>query len=373
MITQRLRPLRRVRPTAATRLLLGPALLGALLTGCRSTPEEEQAAPLARLPFHIAVLPAERIDIPLGEFPEGAEPTDMQLYINATELEQAIADELGQTAFSRVSLLGLDGDPVALGRAERADLLLEFTLQYTEPIWRERVVSGLTNFLLFAVGGPFVTRQRDFRYHADAQLQASLYDLGAIDGEQIRIGDSRARVFLAEASFGGVELNYNERREGSGGWWKALFVPSGMLAKESEALEETLRARVPRTLAQNLALDVQRERERLVNRGPAGGFGLDPDTVRIDRDLDGQVTVRGEISIPTGSRVTAMRKVRALVGEVLVEGTFGAPTFREGDQRVPFRVRAPKAGRYLSLELEAGSRDRLRRTYTFDLDSAENR
>ena len=355
-------------------LVTATALLacGLAAAGCRSAPVDEAAPSFARLPFHIAVLPIERIDIPIGEFPEDAEPTDMQLYINAAELEQAIADELARTAFSRVSLLGPDADPVALGRAERADLLLEFTLRYTEPIWRERLVSGFTNFLLFAVGGPFVTGQRDFRYHADAQLQASLYDLGAIDGERVRIGDARARVFLAEASFEGVELNYNERRKGSSGWWKALFVPSGILAKQSDALEQNLRERVPRSLAENLAFDVQRDRERLVDRGPASGFGLDPDSVRIDRDLDGQVTLRGEVSIPAGSRVNAMRQIRALVGESLVEGSFGSPTFQDGTQRIPFRVRAPRAGRYLSLELEAGTRDRVRRTYTFDLESDEN-
>ena len=347
-----------------TLLILASAVLG---VACTSTPEDEgSSAP--SLPFHVAILPVEELELRAPDLAPTGEATDMRLALDADGVATALEAQLGGGTFTRVSRLPAGADPVAAGRAERADLLLEVSLRYAEPIWRERLVSGWTNFLLFALGGPFVTRQRDFAYHAEAELQASLYELGAIDGVRVRLGDSRARVFLSEARFEGVPLSYNERREGSSGWWKALFVPSGFLAKQSPALEQNLAAAVPTSLAEDLAADVRRESASLLDRGPLGGFALDVESVTAERESDGFLRVRGAVLVPTGSRFERMRRVRLLLGEALGEEDFGEGTPDPRGQRFDFSTRVREAGRWLTIELEAGSRDPLVRSYCFDVD-----
>jgi hypothetical protein len=335
--------------------------------GCASAPVEEAPGPPA-LPFHVGVLPLESVELRASSAPPDGDVTDMRLDLDASGVAEALTSELEQRAFARVTQLGPGGDPVALGRAERADLLLEVSVRYGPAIWRERIASSTWHFFLFAIGGPFVINQRDFRYLADAELEATLYDLSAIDGERVRLGDARARVLLSEARFDGEPLSYNERREGSPGWWKCLFVPSGLLAKQSPALEQRLALDIPKSLARDLADDLVRERGLLLDRGPLAGFVLDADETRFEQEADGALRVRGWVTLPRGSRFDSMRRLRVWVGEALVEASFGAPEPSPEGLRVPFTTRVPNAGRYVTLELEAGSRDPLRRTYCFDLD-----
>lgn len=347
-----------------------PLLAGACLVlgSCASAPPELPGPTGERLPFHLAIVPIGEAAQRLSEQPDEAVATAMRLDLDPDALSDRLAAELGQFAFTRVTLLDADSDPVALARAERADLILECDLQFEAPIWRRRTGSLALNYLAFALGGPFGAVMRDTEFLADAELTASLYEVGLIDENEVQLGDSQARVLLTEASFPALALSFNERREGTSSLWKSLFVPTAHLAQESPAIEAMVQDQVADHLTRGLARILIEKRQAVLERGRGSFFAFDPASLQWTRLEDGRVRVRGQAVLRPTGLVERMSGVRLLCGEQLVTQEFGEgaahPDGTAYDIDLAFE---PGSANYLRFELAAGSRDPVLKSYTFDL------
>ncbi len=353
---------------SSVRATFGAALLG-LVASCSATPPELAGPSGERLPFHLAIVPIQEGALRLSDQPSRAVATAMRLELDAEALSEQLRDELGQFAFTRVTLLDPNSDPVALARAERADLILECDLQYEAPIWRRRTRSLFLNYLLFAIGGPFGAGLRDTEFLADAELTASLYEVGLIDENEVMLGDSQARVLLTEASFPGLELSFNERRGGTSGFWKSIFVPTAHLAQDSAAIEALLSEQVSDHLTRGLARILVEKRQTVLERGRGSFFAFDPAELAWTWGANGRVRIQGEAVLRPTGLVERMSRVRVLCGERLVTQEFGEGVAHPDGTAYAIDVSFdPGKQRYLRFELAAGSRDPVLKSYSFDLE-----
>ena len=219
------------------------------------------------------------------------------------------------------------------------------------------------------MGGPFGAGLRDTEFLADAELTASLYEVGLIDENEVMLGDSQARVLLTEASFQGLPMSFNERRGGTSGFWKSIFVPTAHLAQDSSAIEALLSEQVSDHLTRGLARILVEKRQAVLERGRGSFFAFDPAELVWNRSADGRVHIQGEAVLRPTGLVERMTSVRVLSGERLVTQEFGQGTPHSDGTAYAIDVSFdPGDQRYLSFELTAGSRDPVLKSYSFDLE-----
>ena len=358
-----------------------------LLAACRSAPALEAR----RIPVHVAIVP---IAAPApgrvapGEL-EGSE-TELRLELDAGEVTAALAGALEEYCFARASLLEIadEGPASAVDAFERerallaeardlgADWIVELALRYDAEVYREITSTFWLNYPLFLFAGPSNWFLPDNAYFADVELDATIHDLRAIDAGEGTLGDPAAEVLTVRARFGGSELSFTERSAGVVDYAKAILIPSGHLARESEDALEEIRADVLSTLRAQLVQSLQSRRDDLLRAEPVAPLYVEPDDLLIERTgaglrVEGRVLLRGD---GLARRVRAVRldagaeRVSVEPVEEPLEEPEGTPAgYRAYRFEAP--VAAAAEARYLRIECEAGSRDRFVRSYTFRIPS----
>lgn len=332
------------------------------LSACRSEPRPALDQPL---PFHVLLVEPTAAIGPVT-LPPGARATSMRLAPDP-ELAAKLAAELQSVGFARVSRAAPGGDPLREARQRRADLILTSELYGDPNLWRRRSASTAVSWLLFALGGPFVTNLEDWEYGSGLRLKAELYEVARLEAG-VPLGDPRARLAQLDGEFAPSALSFNQRRAGSTPYWKALLIPSHLLATESEALEGRLSAELAPRLARGLEQRLGAADEALFAARPGGSLAVDGQAFGLERRERGW-RLSGRARLAAGSAQGAPRGVRVWSGERAQEGRFGAPESGPAGPEFPFEVLFEAAGqRFVRLEIEAGERDLERHSFCFDLE-----
>lgn len=347
------------------------ALLG---QSCAGTPEPEPEP----LPFHVALIPLSSSTV--RESPQIAEhpdATEMDLRPDPLDVSHALADALRSTCFTDVTVLEppptpggvprpTDDDWIRLAREARADLVYEFSLRHEETIREDKNGLFWLNVPLFLVGGPGCYFLDDHTYRVEAELTGSLYDLYAIDGDEIRLGDPSARVALTNVRFEEVDLDFIDRADGTGEFGVSLICPSGFLAEDDEGVEAVVNEAVVADLARQVVASLQSRRADILRPEYLVPFVVDPDSVAIELLGDDSFRLEAPVELRSDAAVLRMHSYRLEVGDEVREGVF--PDVPTGE---PYRVveafAAPPEVELVRLELCAGARDRFVRAYTFRL------
>lgn len=363
--------------------------LAVLFGACASSPPLEPEP----LPFHVALVPLDTVEVRAVSSGLEGQPTGMQLAVDPAVLSQLIAESLeAQAGFSRATLL-VQGGPLAsaaMDEVERermwidragavqADLILVCDVSLSPTVHQEANSRFWLNFPLYLLGGPFAWFVRDRTYYMDARLDAVFYAPELLNTDGGRLTDPFARVASVNAYFGELDQNFITRAHGGlGRYALSAIIPAGFLAKESEAMAASLSLATQDSLCRTLAEGVQGDRDDLL-RGDdlATPFYLDATQLTLESRADGSLVLRGVVELEVLSEVTQMDLLRVLFsdGEGLalshppVEHEFDAGEDVDGGRRRRFafetQVVPPPGARLLRIEIEAGQREILRRRYT---------
>jgi hypothetical protein len=354
-------------------------VLAVAASACRtSAPPSDAPA----LPFHVALVPLRSVVLrdagPAGE-------DGLRLEPDPARLTRAVHEALAARSFTRVTLLedappapgGAPGarerELVERARAVGADLVLELELDLV-PLVRHRASgSAWLDIPLFLLGGPFVWFVEDRTYTADVELRGAFYDRWILDGGDRLLGDRFARLFEASASFEGVDVDFFRRTDNLGLYAASIVVPSYFLARESDHVAERLSELVCDRLAASFAAGVLRRGDELVRSDLTASFHLVPEKTALERDREGLV-----LNATVLQRVDDRNELsawRVSTSSGAAEGTFAArPPDPHGERWLEwtFLHRLPDLplDETIGLEIEAGSRDTVTRSYTLRVPGA---
>lgn len=365
--------------------LLALIVCALFASACTSTTRQVESIQ----PFHVAVIPitaAARL-----ADPDGSKDDAVTISIDASGLANAVRSAVDGTCFTRASLLAppagvspedFDGWDVArrdahwLAEAQRlnADLVLECDLAFAEKAVGESNEKFWLNLPLFLLGGPGCYFIADRTYHGDARLRASLYELHAIADDRASFADGRSRLVQIESRFRNMSLDFIDRADGAGNYAVSLVVPAGLLASDGEGVEGALSSAIGLELAAGLARELSLQQREIRAADRVAPFQLDP---RVQVALEGDdVLVTGSVLLKRGD-VDRMEEFVVRSGSAVVNGEFedGAvdeflSTRREQVLRYAFTARLPRSqiGPFVGLEMAAGGRTRIVRSFTLPLD-----
>lgn len=332
------------------------------LGSCRSP---QPPAPAQPLPFHVLLV--EPAPAPgASPLPPRARATSMRIDPDPGWGAE-LAAELEQGAFARISRATPGADPIAEARRLRADLILIAELCGDPLLWRRRSAPSALSWLLFALGGPFVTNLEDWEYGSGLALRAELYEVARLEAG-LSLGDGRARLASLEGPYQPSALSFNQRRLGATPYWKALLIPSHLLATESSALAERLSAELAPRLARGFEQRLGAAQAALFEARPGGCLAIAGEAFALQR-VEGAWRLRGRARLAPAAGFAAPRAVRVWTGERATEGSFAAPEPGPAGPEFPFEVRFEARGqRFVRLEIEAGERDLERHSFCFDLE-----
>jgi hypothetical protein len=337
----------------------------------------------------VAIIPI--TDPTVGQVAAGeleGEATELRLDFDCAEVTRAVAETLEGYCFARTTVLAVDGGVpgstidsfererawLDAARAEGADWILELSLRYDHEVYRENTSTFWLNYPLFLFAGPSNWFIPDNAYFADVELSAKIYDLNAIGAAGSGLGDPVAEVISVSSRFAGTELTFTERSGGALDYLKAIFIPSGHLARESEDTLETVHADILAALRVQLAQSLQGRRDDLIRMEQIAPIFLEPTDVRIARRSDG-LQVQGSIRLRRDGLARRIRAVRLDAGgeRVTIEPSLQPGQGAEGYDvfRFDVPVAAAADARYLRIECEAGSRDKFVRSFTFRIPGEE--
>jgi hypothetical protein len=314
-----------------------------------------------------------------GEF-DGDE-TELRLDLDCDEISRGIASALGAYCFERTTLLELDDigseaidsfdherKLLETARERGADWILELALRYDAEIYRDGTSTFWLNYPLFLFAGPSNWFILDNAYFADVELTATIYDMHAIGALGGSLGDPLAEVISVSSRFEGTELAFTERSGGVVDYAKGILIPSGFLARESEDAAQGIQADIVDALRVQIVRSLQSRRDDLVRMDRIAPIYLEPSETRIERDGD-TLHVRGRVLLRDDAPAGRVRAVHAAVGagRGSAEPTLDPDQGPAGYAAYSFDVPVQAAGDegYLRLEVEAGSRDKFVRSYTF--------
>jgi hypothetical protein len=361
---------------ARASLVLAACILG---TSCKSTVELE----VRRLPVHVAIIPIAEPTIghvTPGEF--AAHETDLRLDLDCDGITRDIATALNKYCFERTTLLELDSAEsggavdafereralLGMARERGADWILELALRYDVEVYRANTSTFWLNYPLFLFAGPSNWFIQDNAYFADVELTATIYDMQAIVALAASLGDPLVEVISISSRFGGNELDFIERSGGLLDYAKGILIPSGFLARESESAARAVHTDIVDALRAQIVRGLQSRRDDLVRMERVAPIFVEPSETRIERDGDA-LQVRGRVLLRDDGPARGVRAVHVEVGDerVSAEPSQDPGEGPAGYLAYPFHVLVPEAGDagLLRLEVEAGSRDKFVRSYTF--------
>lgn len=345
--------------------LAAPACLG---SACRSAPTLPEGN---RLPFHVALIPTEIHDTSVltdtpsepvyADAPADAAQDDMRLELTTAAVSDALREELGH-AFVRTTLLELPEDAAkldGLGAAEReqywqerareagADLLVRTRLLIDPAIDGERNEKFWLNLPLFLLGGPMCYFVGDRSYGLGARLQAEVFDVS--EGHEI-LDDYAVLTIPLYVETKETDLRFLDRADGAGDYALSLLVPSGLLARETETIEEELGERVPSDLGRELAAKVLAQRSQFEQNLALGAFKLESDVARFEPRGPGRIHVSVPVQELPGAAALHRYELRH-AGAVLASHEFSASVDGSGRHLIEDDLQLPEGAEYLNVRL----------------------
>ncbi len=362
-------------PVTGRSLALG--LLLVLGAACRSTSPIPAGSPL---PFHVALIPTEILDTskptatpsnPL--YPQrSAQPAndDMRLELGTKEVSLVLQKELGR-AFVRTTLLELPSDPTqlaAMSPAEReshwqdeahkvgADLLVRTRLIVDPRIQGDRNEKFWLNVPLWLIlGGPFSWFVSDRTYEFSARLQAEVFDTS--QGHE-RLDKFALLPIPLYAEFKGADLTLIDRADGVGPYAVSIVWPAGLLARETENVEEVLEERLPLELGRELARKVFSERSQFEQNLALGAFKLESQSASLEHAAEGRVRVHVSVQELPGTGALALHRYELCAGETVLSRNFQAAA-GAGPRVIEEEMALPAGAQFLTVRVvDAGSKTR---------------
>ena len=352
---------------------------------CRSSAPVPEGAPL---PFHVALIPTEIHDttVPTATPSEPVYPQrsaqsandDMHLELGSKELSRALERELAR-AFVRTTLLELPADPAELGagplerehywqeraHAVGADLLVRTRLLIDPNVVSERNEKFWLNVPLWLMlGGPLCWFVSDRSYGFTARLQAEVFDTS--EGHE-SLADYTLLQIPLYAEFRGVDLTLIDRADDVGDYALSILVPAGLLAKETEDVEEELEDRLPVHLGRELARKVFAERTQFEQNLALGAFKLQAEAASLEPAPEGRVRVRVPVQeLPGANKLH--RYELASGATKLASRNFQSASGADGQRIIEEEVALPPDAEYLNVRVVDGGLNT--RSYTLRVPQA---
>jgi len=370
-------------PLRPARTLALAALLS-LAAACRSAAPVPEGSPL---PFHVALIPTEIHDTSVltatpstpvyPELPPERVKDDMHLDLGSKEVSKVLQAELAR-AFVRTTLLELPSNPSLLegkSPAERdrywqdearkvgADLLMRSRLlldphitgEHNEKLWLEIPI-----WLL--LGGPLCWFISDRTYEFTARLQVEVFDTS--EGHET-LGDYALLQIPLYAEFQGTDLTLIERTDSVGQYALSILVPAGLLARDSEEIEEELDDYLPRLLGRELANKVFDERSTFEQNLALGAFKLEAQAASMEPAPEGRTRVRVPVSELPGA--SALHRYELVAGDTVVSRNFQAAVPGDARRFIEEEMSLPPGAEYLTVRVVDASTNT--RSYTIKVKS----
>jgi hypothetical protein len=306
------------------------------------------------------------------------------LHLDPEQVARRIANDLRGHVFADARLVGSgmrsddtssekdEAEVVRAAVAMKANMILECEIRIAPSVVTDKNDRFWPNLLLFAVGGPATWFVADRSYHFDAQLYAHLHQIEPLRDGAAAMSDRRARLVYAHAQVQTVDLHLIDR---VGGrilpYVASVLVPAAFLVPEGGNVLSTLEDEVAARLADELMRQLAESQHQIAEGGLVTGIGLED--ASVVRQSDGLWFVgTGLLRSGTASRLSGYS---LHLGDETIDGTFdadvprtSATSGRADTMQYPIAVRIPgpterPAGARVELELFAGGRDRLRRSF----------
>jgi hypothetical protein len=344
------------------------AALLALAAACRSNSPIPEGVPL---PFHVALIPTEIHDTSVltatpsePVYPELAPQRvedDMRLELGSKEVSQVLQRELGR-AFVRTTLLELP-DPTqlaTLGPLERerywqaearkagADLMVRSRLILDPEIEGDRNEKFWLNVSLWLMlGGPFCWFVSDRSYEFSARLQAEVFDTS--EGHE-SLADYALLPIPLYAEYQGVDMTLIDRADDVGDYALSIIVPAGLLARETEDVEQVLEQHLPQELGRELARKVFAERSQFEQNLALGAFKLEAQAASLEPGAEGRIRVRVPVQELGGA--SALHRYELAAGDtVLASRNFQNATTGDGRRLIEEEMALPPGAEYLTVRV----------------------
>jgi len=310
----------------ALRIRLTLAVVPLLASACASGPPPAPEP----LPFHVALVPLESIEMREASDSRKGAATEMLIETDPALFSELLVTSLEQDAgFARASLL--EWDPAVpedalkeekdrmwfrQAREVGADLILVCEMSLSPIVYQNRNSLFLVNIPVWFMVGPVSWLMRDRTYHIDADLTASFYSPELLESEPnsesesdfVVLTDRMARVAAVTTHFGELDKNFISRAQGRlSRYALTIIVPPGFVARQSDALAVSLTAVTEGALCQGVATLVQSRARDIVHGDYLAPFYLVPADLSLEPGAAG--TTR-----PPWSAVLAPRNLARAVG-----------------------------------------------------------
>jgi hypothetical protein len=342
------------------------------------------------LPFHVALVPIQAATVS-APADETAPEDGLKLAIDPTTLSTQLQTVLESTCFARVTLLapptGSESEEFASWPPEKrkaywlaasanagADLLLESELRAAPQLRGATNEKFWLNLPLFLVGGPCCYFMGDNSYNGEARLDAWLYDLRPIADAHASLSDGRSELAHVQSRFRGADLDFIDRAGGNiGSYAASILVPAGLLARNSESVEQCVAKHAIDELSQGLMRELRGESEHVLIGEKISSFHVAPEST-LSRDGNA-LRFHGAVLLRTGE-IQRMDTWRLEADGQKIEGEFGAGTIdrelttargRYLRYALDIRLPTPTSTREAKLTLVGGGRDVSVRTFTFEV------
>ncbi len=265
----------------------------ALLLWCSScsTAPRPSARPL---PYHVAFSPLHRVRM---EDTQGEDHMRFELDEDSLgSLNMRLRDVLSERSFTILS--GLEPTDETLTEADEelaliqharqttdADVLVTFDLQYGTAIYHAISDARVHASPFWWVPGPQYWFAQDHIYGVDLTLTFKLFDLARCSaGEKDRPLELRRWFFSHAVTLDDLGMDFVDRAgDRFMPYVKSFFAPSTLLVRKGPELEEILRQRFIKRLADTVAVEIARNRGSLIRNDHDYSFFLVSTDLEVER------------------------------------------------------------------------------------------
>ncbi len=354
-----------------TRIRVGGLIALALCFASCATPPTPGPK---KVPFHVALVPVDVGVLQIKQPIEEGEETGISLAFAEQPVTKALLDAMTER-FAKATLLtaapeGASKEEnyeawVEEARRQGADLILDASLRYDERIHTALNDLFWRNLPLFAIGGPFNWLVNDRSYYVHVQLDAELYSVDGVG--KVAPPDQITRVSQLKSQAQEARLDFIDRGNHIGAYLLAVFLPSGFVSSESDAVLPELQAVIAKALGDGLTGSVQASAAQLTQWDRVDFY---PTGVRVTED---RRFLEGELVLRLVGNVSRLRFLRyrtdsgPFQDHDLGEGERVPASGRQpGMRRYPFRIPIDGVGvRFIQLKVGQEDIDATSRTFTY--------
>jgi len=207
----------------------------------------------------------------------------------------------------------------------------------------------------------------DRSYGLATRLQAEVFDTS--EGHEV-LDDYALLTIPLYVESKEMDLRFLDRASGAGDYALSLICPAGLLARETDTIEEELEERVPSELGRGLTSRVLADRSQFEQNLALGAFRLDAQSAEVDRETGGKVHLHVPVQELPGA--AALHRYEVRTGEtVLASHDFEAVAGSDGRLFIEDEVALPEGEEYVQVRVMDASANT--RSYTLKVGAPEMR